>query len=47
MTPGDYTVSVSGPAGVTFVTDPADANVTVGSSGDVSAAFTLTSISVE
>jgi hypothetical protein len=47
VTPGDYTVSVSGPAGVTFVTDPADANVTVGSSGDVSAAFTLTSISVE
>ena len=47
MSPGDYTVSVSGPAGVTFTTDPASANVTVSSSGSASAAFTLTGVSVE
>jgi hypothetical protein len=47
LTPGSYTVSVSGPAGVTFTTDPADADVTVGSNGSASAMFKVTSISVE
>lgn len=47
MSPGDYTVSVSGPAGVTCTTDPASANVTVGSGGSTSAAFELTTVSAE
>jgi hypothetical protein len=47
LAPGDYTITVSGPSGVTFATDPASADVTVGSSGSASAAFTLTSASVE
>jgi len=38
---------VSGPAGVTFTTDPADADVNVGSDGNASAAFTLTGITVQ
>ncbi|HET7621596.1 MAG TPA: DUF4382 domain-containing protein [Gemmatimonadaceae bacterium] len=47
LTPGDYTVTIAGPAGVTFATDPASANITVGSGGSASAAFTLTSASVQ
>jgi hypothetical protein len=47
LAPGDYTVTVAGPAGVTFATDPASANITVGSGGSASAAFTLTSASVQ
>ena len=47
LVPGSYTVTVSGPAGVTFTTDPANADAQVGSSGSVSAAFKLTSVSVE
>jgi hypothetical protein len=47
LTPGSYTVSVSGPAGVAFTTDPANADVNVGSDGNASAAFTLTGITVQ
>lgn len=47
LTPGSYTVTVSGPAGVTFTTDPANADAEVGSNGSVSAAFTLTSASAQ
>lgn len=46
LRPGDYTVSISGPIGVTFTTDPASANVTVGSNGSASAAFKLTNAGV-
>lgn len=47
VAPGDYTITVSGPSGVTFTTDPTSVDVTVGSSGGASAAFTLTSASAE
>lgn len=47
VAPGTYTVTVAGPEGVTLTTDPADAEVTVGSAGSSSAAFTLTGASVE
>jgi hypothetical protein len=47
LAPGNYTITVSGPSGVTFATDPASADVTVGSSGGASAAFTLTGASAE
>ena len=47
LAPGDYTVTVSGPSGVTFTTDPASAPVTVSSGGSASAAFTLTSASAQ
>jgi hypothetical protein len=43
LAPGDYTVTVAGPSGVTFATDPVSANITVGSGGSASAAFKLTS----
>lgn len=47
LAPGDYSVTVTGPSGVTFATDPASANITVGSGGSASAAFTLTSASAQ
>jgi hypothetical protein len=47
LTPGSYTVSISGPSGITFTTDPADADVELSSGGSASAAFTLTGITVQ
>lgn len=44
---GSYTVSIAGPAGVTFTTDPAGpVTLDVGSGGDASAAFTITAATV-
>jgi len=46
LIPGDFTVGVTGPEGVTFATDPAGPTpMSVGSGRQVSTAFTLTSAS--